>query len=272
MRIILTIIFVFNVYVHLCAQALRAPVTSAYELLNAYSDKHSDVFSFTYNTAALSKVKHFGLGAFAENRFMTREINHYSAVAVVATDKGNFGFQADYFGFTNFNEYQLGVAYGRSLGERFDVGAQFNYYAYRIPAYPQGSTVTFQVGAIGRLSDVISVGLQVYNPVGGYLSKVDNEKLAANYQFGIGYEPSENVIISATIQKEEGRDLNVTAGVFYQFDKQLFARAGVRTENNVPFAAAGVSFSDIRIDISVSHHSQLGFSPGVMLIYQPSKQ
>lgn len=261
----------FNLFIStaICAQALRTPVSSAFQLVNAYSKEHSDAFSFTYNNAALARFKGFAAGAFAENRFLTDEINHYSSVVGVETDKGNFGFQANYFGFSDFNEYQLGLAYGRSLGENFDIGVQFNYYSYRIPSYPHYGTATFQIGAIARLSSELNVGLQIYNPVGGYLSKINGEKLSSNFEFGAGYEPSENLIISATLQKEEGRNLNVTSGIFYQFQKQFFARAGIRTENNVPFGAAGVLFNDLRIDISVSHHSQLGFSPGVMVIYQP---
>lgn len=253
------------------AQALRTPVSSSHWLLNAYSPELTDAFSFTLNTAALARRTDFSAGAFAENRFGMKEINHFSAAASMATNHGNFGIQTDYFGHSKFNEYQLGLAYGRSLGSLIDIGAQFNYYAYRIPAYNQQSTVTFQLGMIGRLSDVVSVGIQIYNPAGGYLSKKDNEKLSSHYQFGVGYEPSENVILSATLGKEEGRNISATAGIFYQFAEKFFARAGIRTEGNMPFGAAGIFFSDIHIDISVSHHSQLGFSPGVMLIYQPAK-
>lgn len=271
MRIIYTI-FSLCFAISTNAQSLRAPISSAYTLLNSYSRTQNDVFSFTNNTAALAQQAFFSIGAYGENRFLLKEMNHYSAVANLPSSKGNFGIQADYFGFKNFNEYQLGLAYARSMGKKFDLGVQFNYYSYRIPYYQQAAAVTFQVGAIARLSDVLIAGVQVYNPVGGYLSKMNKEKLSANYQFGIGYEPSENVIISATAQKEEGRDVNITAGVFYHFDKQFFARAGVRTENTTPFAAAGISFSDMRIDISVSHHSLLGFSPGVMLIYIPEKR
>lgn len=271
MRIIYTI-FSLCFTIAIKAQSLRAPVSSAYTLLNSYSKTQNDVFSFTNNTAALAQQKNFSLGAYGENRFLIKEMNNYSAVANLPTSKGNFGIQADYFGFKNFNEYQLGLAYARPVGNNFDLGVQFNYFSYRIPSYQQASTITFQVGAIARLSDVLSAGIQVYNPVGGYLSKMNEEKLSSNYQFGVGYEPSENVIISATAQKEEGKDLNITVGMFYQFDKQFFARAGVRTENTTPFAAAGVAFSDLRIDISVSHHSLLGFSPGVMIIYVPEKK
>ncbi len=253
------------------AQSLRAPVSSAYTLLNSYSTKQNDVFSFTNNSAALARQKGFSAGAYGENRFLIKEMNHYSAVANLPTSKGNFGLQADYFGDKNFNEYQLGFAYARPVGNNFDLGAQFNYYSSQIPGYQQASTVTFQLGAIARLSEVMSAGVQVYNPVGGYLSKLYNEKLSAIYQFGIGYEPAENVIISATAHKEEGRDLNITGGVFYHFDKRFFARAGINTGSNSPFGAAGIAFSDLRLDISVSHHPVLGFSPGVMIIYSLEK-
>lgn len=254
----------------LMGQALRTPVSSSFELLNTYSLSHIDVFSFTYNTAALARQKGFGAGVFAENRFAMKEMNHYSAAAAVETQQGNFGFQADYFGYSQFNEYQLGLAYGRPLGSLIDIGAQFNYYSYRVPAYNQNGTVTFQLGIISRLSEEVSVGIQIYNPVGGYLSKINEEKLASSYQFGIGYEPAENVIFSATLQKEEGKNLNLTGGIFYHFAEKFFARAGVRTEGNMPFAAAGVAFNDLRLDLSVSHHAELGFSPGVMIIYQPA--
>ncbi|MCO6496052.1 MAG: hypothetical protein J5I50_00165 [Chitinophagaceae bacterium] len=240
-------------------------------MLNSYSLQHSDVFSFTNNTAALAFSKTFSAGAMAETRYMLKETNYYSGVAAIPTELGNFGVEAGYFGYKNFNEYQIGLAYARSLGNNFSVGARFNYYSYRVPSYQQGSTITFQVGAIAKVSDQLTAGIEVYNPVGGYISKSEDEKLASNYRLGIGYEPTENVIVSATVEKEENQDINITAGVFYQFDNRFFARAGVQTLSKTPFGAAGIAFNDLRLDLSVSYHQQLGFSPGIMVIYQPSK-
>lgn len=254
-------------YVGVGGQSLRTPVSSTYQLVNAYSVSNNDVFSFTKNTAALAHQDGFSFGAFAENRFSMKEINQYSAVAGLETGRGNFGIQADYFGYTHFNEYQLGLAYARTLGKVLDIGAQFNYYAYRIPAYGQNDALTFELGLIAHLSDVVNIGLQVYNPVGGYLSKEADEKLAAQYQFGVSYEPSDNVIVSGALEKEEKRELSFSGGVYYQFHRKFFARAGIKTAETMPFAAAGIALGDIRIDVSVSHHPQLGFSPGLRLIY-----
>ncbi|MCZ2396370.1 MAG: hypothetical protein LC100_07470 [Chitinophagales bacterium] len=271
MRIL--IILCFSLLFHCShAQSVKQSVSASYLMLNSYSQKHNDAFSFTHNTAALAFAKAFSAGVLAETRYMLKETNYYSGVAVVPTELGNFGVEAGYFGYKNFNEYQIGLAYARSLGSSFSLGAGFNYYSYRVPAYQQGGAVTFQIGAIARISDQLTAGIEIYNPVGGYISKSEDEKLASNYRLGIGYEPTENVIVSATIEKEENKDINVTAGVFYQFDDRFFARAGMQSLTKSPFGAAGVSFDEIRLDLSVSYHQQLGFSPGIMVIYQPAKK
>lgn len=253
------------------AQSVKSPVSSSFTLLNSYSKDKSDVFSFTNNTAALAHQKELTAGVFAENRYLLKALNLYSGVINVPTPQGNFGLETDYFGEPNFNEYQLGLAYARSVGANLDLGVQFNYYGYRIPGYQQASAVTFQLGAIAYLTDKVSAGVQIYNPVGGYLSKSHDEKLASLYQFGISYEPSESVIVTGMVRKEEDRNVNVIAGIYYQFDKRFFARAGVQTENTSPFGAAGIAFADFRIDLSVSYHPQLGFSPGLMFIYRKDK-
>ncbi len=253
-------------------QVLKSTVTSSFNLLNSYSRLNNDPFSFTFNTAALAQQKNFAAGVYAENRFQLKETTLYRGVANMPTQLGNFGIQVDHFGFKNYNENQLGAAYARSLGESFDLGIQFNYFSYRVPSYSEASSVNFQIGAIARLTEQLNTGFQIYNPVGGYLSKEHEEKLASVYQFGISYEPSENVIIHATVEKEEDRDLNVIAGLYYHFEKRFIGRVGVETLNSSPFGAIGIAFNDFRIDFAASYHNQLGFSPGFMFIYNPVKR
>ena len=98
------------------------------------------------------------------------------------------------------------------------------------------------------------------------MSKTNNEKLSSIYKFGIGYEASENFLLSAEIVKQEDVPVNVNAGVQYNFLKQFFVRAGIASANESPYAGAGISWNNIRLDISASYHPQLGFSPGLMLI------
>ncbi len=254
----------FSLFLH--AQALRRPLAAPYIGLGAYSMNHVDAFSFTANQASLAQIKNAAIGVYGERRFLLAETNMYSAVGVLPTKQGNFGFQADYFGFKNYNESQLGIAYARSLGSKLDIGVKFNYYSYRIPGYENPSAVNFEIGAIAHLTDKLHAGIHFYNPIGGTLSKTNDEKLGSIYKFGVGYEPGENFLVSVEIVKQEDLPVNVNAGLQYNFAKQFFARAGIASENESPYAGAGISWNNIRLDLSASYHPQLGFSPGLMVI------
>jgi long-subunit fatty acid transport protein len=266
LRKIYTLFIVVSLNAKLPAQSLRKPIAASYIGLGAYSINHVDAFSATSNQAALAQIKTPAIGVYGENRFLLNATNMYSAVAVLPTLQGNFGLQIDYFGFKDYNESQVGLAYARSLGSKLDVGVKFNYYSFRIPAYQNSSSLNFEIGAIAHLTDKLNAGIHFYNPAGANLSKTNGEKLSSIYSFGIGYEASENFLVSAEIVKQEDVPVNVNAGVQYNFQKQFFVRVGINSENESPYAGAGISWKDMRLDVSAGYHPQLGLSPGLMLI------
>jgi hypothetical protein len=238
-----------------------------YISLSAYSTKQLDAFSFTGNQAALAKNNIGGVGIYGEQRFLLSENSAYAIAATIPTKKGNFGLQVNYAGFASFNEQKAGLAYAKSLGSKLDVGVQFNYYGYNVPSYFNTSTVNFEAGAILHVSDKLNAGVHVYNPVSASISKTNNEKLAAAYKFGLGYDASDNFYIASEIVKEENLPVNITTSIQYQFEKQFFARAGFRSDNSTGFAGVGFLYKKMRIDLATSFHPQLGISPGLMLIY-----
>lgn len=250
----------------LSGQAVRRPLAAGYIGLGSYSLHHTDAFSFTSNQAALATSKTPAIGVYGERRFLLAETNLYSTVGILPTEHGNFGFQADYFGYKNFNESQIGIAYARNLGNSLDIGIKFNYYSFRIPTYASSSAVNFELGIIAHLTDKLHTGIHFYNPVGGTLSKTRNEKLGSIYKMGAGYEPSQNFLVSVEIVKQENLPVNFNAGLQYNFEKRFFARAGIATENESPYAGAGITWNVFRLDVTASYHPQLGLTPGLMLI------
>lgn len=247
-------------------QSLRYTLAQPYISLSAYSQQQNDPLSFTGNQAALAQSKNAGIGFFGERRFMLNETSAYTLAASVPTRMGNFGVQLNYAGFKNFNENKIGLAYARKLGKLVDVGVQFNYYGYRIPAYGNASAINFEIGAMLHLTDKLNAGVHVYNPVGGKLGKDKEEKLASAYKAGLGYDASDKFFIGTEIIKEEDKAVNVIAGLQYQFAKQFFAKAGFISESSSAYVGAGIGWKNLRLDISSSYHPQLGFSPGILLI------
>ncbi|MEQ1800115.1 MAG: hypothetical protein ABL872_19320, partial [Lacibacter sp.] len=246
---------------------VRQPLISSYPGLGAYSKQSTDQFSFIINPAALSNLQQSGAGVYSERRFLLNAFSQYTAVAGFQTNSGTFGLQADYFGYSNYNETQLGLGYARSIGSKIDVGLKFNYYNLRIPVYGSASTFHFEAGLLMHLSEKLHAGFSVFNPVGGVLNKTANEKIASVYRGGIGYEASDKFFISAELIKEENRNVGVNAAFQYVLVKQLLIRAGINTVNTQPFVGVGLKFGQFRVDVATAYHPQLGVSPAVMLLF-----
>lgn len=249
------------------AQVLRRPLAAAYTSMGAYSLNHVDVFSFTANQASLAQLKNSSAGVYGERRFLLSELNSYTATVGLTTNSGNFGVKANYSGFSDYNETQLGLAYGRKMGNKVDIGAQVNYHSIRINSYGNASAVSFELGTVLHLTDKLHAGLHATNPAGGKFGKDQQEKLSSVYSFGIGYDASEKFIVSAEIQKEEDQPVNVNAGLQYKFIPQLLVRAGMSSATSAAWLGLGLTIKSFRLDVTTSYHPQLGITPGVLMLF-----
>lgn len=253
-------------------QTIRRPVGVVYTQVACCSRQQADAFSFASNPAALPNVRGLTAGVYGERRFTLQDLGQYTAVVVAPTSSGAFGAAVDYFGSVSYHESQLGLAYGRSLGEKMALGVQFNYYAVAVPGYGSAGAVTFDGGALFRISEGFSLGIQAHNPTAAKLGKNDEERLASTYSAGLGYDLSQNFYLGTEVEKEENLPLQLKTGVQYRFDKRLLARAGITTGTRLYYFGIGVFISSFRIDATASVHPQLGLTPGILLIFNPIKQ
>jgi hypothetical protein len=240
--------------------------------MGAYSVNYSDAFSFSSNQASLAQADHVQAGVYAEKRFLLEELSFYNAAIAIPTSSGNFGFKTGYYGFTDYNETQLGLAYARKLGKMTDAGVQFNYYGIKLNGYGTASAFNFEAGAILHLSEKLNAGFHVFNPVGGKIGKNEDEKLASVYTAGIGYEASDKFFISTEIEKEENQPVNVHAGIQYNFLSTVTARAGMSTATSTIYFGLGLKLKSLRIDITSSYHPQLGITPGILFLFNGKKK
>lgn len=268
----IALLLVFSCYYVLSqAQILRRPVAAGYTGFGAYSLNHVDVFSFTTNQASLAQLKNISAAVYGERRFLLSELNNYTGVIGLPTNSGNFGLKANYSGFTDYNESQLGLAYGRKLGSKVDIGAQFNYHGIKISGYGNASAISFELGTIFHITERLHAGIHTSNPVGGKFGKDQQEKLSSVYSFGFGYDASEKFLVGAEIEKEEDRPVNVNAGMQYKFLPQLMARVGVSSATSSAWLGVGLTLKSFRVDITAGYHPQLGITPGLLLLFNGKK-
>lgn len=253
-------------------QNARSPVVAWYTSSGAYSKNFTDVFSINGNVAAPASAKSFGVAVYGEQRFMLSELGLYSTAITVPSSTGNFSLTADYYGYKNYNESELSAGYARKLNEKVDIGVAFNYFSLHIPAYGNASAFNFDLGAIFHITEQLHSGINIYNPLSSRLGKNSEEKLMPVYKAGLGYDLSASFFTSVEVIKEQGGSTGIHASMQYKPITELFARAGVVTSSNIWYAGVGYLFKELRLDVTVSMHRQLGISPGLLLLYQLKSQ
>jgi hypothetical protein len=254
-------------------QVTVQPVAARYLSLGAYSNQFNDVFGAKANAASLSTLKQGGIGVYGERRFNLEQLNMYSLSAALPTSSGTFGLQGNYFGFSQSNQTQLSLAYGRKIVETVEIGAAFHYHTIsQAGIYGSSSAITGSLGMLLHLSPKITAGLNAYNPFRASWSKGEEERLPSRYTFGMGYDASEKFFVTGELEKEENQPVNVNLGIHYQLIDQLFIRGGISSQTSSYFAGLGLQLSGFRLDVATSFHPQLGVSPGVLLLYNFGKK
>lgn len=287
---VLTVTFCFNptvlkknltllLFVHVLfactatAQSFDKPVSFIPAGQAAYSNRHVTVCSFVSNQASLAQLKKSSVGLLAERRFMLADLNSYEAVAGIITQSGNFGLKTSYFGFKEYNESQIGLAYARSLGNKFDIGVQFNYNSMNISSgYGKASAISFEIGCIMHLTDKLHAGIHVSNPAGGKFGNGKQENLPREYAMGIGYDASEKVLVSTIFEKEEGEPISINAGFIYKPIPLLQVKAGILSATSSFYVGTGLNIRFFVLDITTAYHPQLGITPGLLLLFNFNKE
>jgi hypothetical protein len=256
----------------LCAQTVRTPSAMRYTGIGTYSRHFIDAFSFTGNQASLCNLKVTQAGVYTENRFSLQELKFLSGSVAIPIHNGGLGLALNRFGSANYNEMQAGLAYGKKLSDKVDVGIQFNYNTVTVSGYNNAAAISIEIGTIFHFTERLHGGIHLYNPSGSKYGKNASQKIPAVYKLGFGYEGGKHFLVSMEIAKEEGQPVNVNAGVHYAFHKQFFMRFGIATGTSNSFAGVGLKWNVCRMDISVSHHPQLGFTPGLSLLFSFKQQ
>lgn len=226
----------------------------------------TDIYSLFSNQAGLAYLESFSGAVQAERRFMLSEIQSLSAGAALPTGSGTFGLSLNYFGFEDFNEQRVGLAYSRKLFSKMSIGAQFLFLNTRIPEYGNAADFTFEVGLLMEILPQLWAGAHIFSPV--RVETVDGENLPTLLSLGLTYKPSQKVNINAEVQKDIEFKLRVKAGIEYQAAKPFFLRVGVGTEPTLVSFGVGYRIQDnLTIDLASSYHQILGFTPSIGVAY-----
>lgn len=252
------------------AQVVNESPASGFFSLNNYTGKARPVFSSIFNPAALANLKNSSAGIYGEQRFLLKELSFYRFALALHTKPGNFGINGYYSGSAEYHSMSVGGAYGRKLGEKADIGVQFDYSTYQLKGYGKASFVNVQMGGLIHLSEQLHAGLHIKN-LAGFRSNKQSEKLKTVYTVGLGYDASDKFFAAIAFQKEEDNKNDIHAMVRYDVQSNIGFKAGITTQVPVVYGGIIIGLKDFTIDVLSSYHPQLGITPGLALQYHFQK-
>ncbi len=269
---IFTLICIFFATLPLFAQNGTPNVAGARGLaMGDASVTFRDINSAFSNQAGLAFLDGMSFTAFGEQRFLLAELGSYSAALAYPTNSGTFGLALNYFGYENFNEQKIGLAYARKLFEGVAIGAQVDYLGTRIPEYGSTGKVTFELGVQADLLENFIVGAHIFSPIRTQLTDDEIDVIPTQLNVGIAYLPTEKVTLIAELEKDFDYTASFKGGIEYQLVDELSLRVGVGTNPTQNGFGIGIHLGNLDIDIAAAYHQMLGFTPGASVSYNLSR-
>ena len=82
----------------------------------------------------------------------------------------------------------------------------------------------------------------------------------------------ENLLLAFQIVKVTGLPLNVIPSLEYHYDEHFFFSFGINSNTGSPFFKSGWKKNKLCIQIYTVYETVLGFSPGLLLIWENKKK
>lgn len=227
----------------------------------------ADTWSGLQNQSGLATVKNPLFAFHYENRFMIAEMGFEAFTCCMPAASGTFGLNYAHFGHQGYNENKTGLAFGKSIGDRFRAGIELDYFRVR-QTDDYGNLHAFIPGLGIQLLPLENfiLAFHIYNPANQSFSNHKSERIPVTIRTGMGYFMEDDLLVCFEVLKRSGEDPAFATGMEYKISETLNARMGVLFSEYMQ-ASFGIGFhvKSLHADFAVWRHDVLGYSPSVSL-------
>lgn len=229
----------------------------------------NDFWSIQNNPAGLANHQFMGVGLSYENRFLMKELSFYNAAFVMPVKIGTFGLSLSRFGFENYNENKLGLAYARAFGQHLKMGLKLDYLSFNLSNdYAKRRTVTFELGIQSDVTDELCIGVYIFNPINVKLKTIVNQHIPVVFRFGLAYKITKDFLATTEVEYHSERNLDYRFGLEYNTFNDFYIRVGVHTNPATACVGVGYSLNRVIIDVSATMDQYTGVSFQSSLIFK----
>jgi len=221
------------------------------------------------NQAALAYYPHMTAGIdYNQGYFADHALGTKSGAFILPTGAGAFGLSMNYFGYNQYNEQKIGLAYGKALGKYLAVGVQLNYFRTFIGAeYGSAQAVSFEISIYSKLNESLELGAHIFNPIGMEIGSQNPETIPISFNLGLLYHIDDNLLLATEAEKILDQETSYKFGLEYTIAEHFMVRTGVATSPTLFTFGFGLKMNNLMLDIGTGFHQTLGFTPRVSLHY-----
>ncbi len=228
-----------------------------------------------YNQASLADLEQTSFILATERKFNLADLTGVSVgIGLPLKRSGSFGIVLSNYGNDVYSEQKVGLAYGRKLAKKTNIGAQIDVLNHSITSFGNAAVATFEAGLTSGIIKNVQLGFHVFSPA--QISITQDENVLTRFRLGLRYTPSMKVILAAEVDQFIDQRPSFRGGVSYAILDNLMLRVGYNTsvnEGSYSFGAGYIWKDIFNIDMAFVVHESLGITPGISIIYKrPKKQ
>lgn len=233
----------------------------------------NDFWSIHHNQAGLTGIKNFSAGIYYEDRFGLKNMGLKAGAVVIPTKTaGVFGVSMTYFGYSQYNESKIGLAYAKSFGEKFSAGVQLDYLSTHIAEnYGNKSAIAGEIGLRFQINQKLCIAGHIFNLNMAKIAEYNDERIPTVARLGLSYAFSDKIIVTAESEKDIQYNPVLKAGLEYHPIDMLYFRTGISTNPVLNAFGFGLVFKNFKLDFATSYHQTLGFTPQFSIIFNATK-
>lgn len=226
------------------------------------------------NPAGMANLDHFSLGLYYENRWLLPETAYKCGAFTAPTKYGCLGLSLYQFGSSKYSENKFSLAYAKDFGRYLQIGLQLDYLLLHVGnEYGNYRAITFEMGLQSQVTDRLTLGTYIFNPVSFRLEQtLNHERLPIVMRFGLAYQFTNDFIGECEIEKDTQREgVSLRGGLEYEAAKSFYIRAGVQTNPGILSFGVGYAIHFAQVDVAAQLHNELGASLQIGMVFSLGK-
>lgn len=228
----------------------------------------NDLWSIEANVAAINNIKKPTIALNYLKYSFDKELSNQGLAAVFPFKNTFFGFSAQRYGITAYNEIKTGISITKKLGDKLSIGLKGNYHQIKIINYGNTKGYSLNAGLFYQFNHQFAFGFYSNNLAQqNYINQNIATQIPSGIHIGAHYKATNKVLIATTLSKHTNGNIDIGLGVEYEIIGNILLRTGLNAKPFKQYAGLGLNYKKLSMDLAFENDKNLGYTPQIALGY-----